>query len=320
MIIAVIGLGSIGLRHARNLLAGGHTVIGYDPNPSAQERLKKVDGQPVATVADALSRAEAAVVASPNDRHLSDLRQAIDAGCHVFVEKPLAHTAEGMCVLLDQAEEAGRVVFAGLNQRFNPSVAAARRIIGEGGIGKPLWGRFTCASYLPDWRPDQDYRRGYAADPRTGGVIFDIVHEFDIANFLLGPAHTVTAAAQSSGWLELEAEDCADIVLRHDNGSQSSLHLDYLTRPSRRTAEVAGTDGFLVADVRGRAIEVRDAGDAVVFERDFDSTAEQEYQAEMAQFIACIEGKETPMCDGREALSVLHQVLQAREMCGLPRP
>lgn len=318
MSVAVLGLGSIGLQHARNLLSLGEQVVGFDPDPARRALLEDQGGTAVDGREQALEDADRVVIASPNAHHADDLDCALSAGSHVFIEKPLAHRTEGIAALLADAAKRGLTVFAGLNARFNPVVTAARDSLREGCLGRVYWGRLLAASYLPDWRPGRDYRTGYAADPATGGVFFDAIHEFDIARFLFGPGKTVAAAAHSTGAIDLEAEDCADAVVRHESGVQCSIHLDYLTRPRRRRFEVAGESGLLEVDVAERRLRMWHSDGRSELERVFQSTVDQEYLREMESFLACARGAAVPACDGFEALAVLEQVLSARRMSGLP--
>ena len=230
----------------------------------------------------------------------------------------MAHTDKGLDTILRRADAEDLVVFAGLNQRFNPVIAAAKTLISDGALGQPLWARFLCSSYLPNWRAGNDYRTGYAADPKTGGVLFDVIHEFDIANFLLGPARTINSCTRNTGILEISAEDCADVVLEHDNGMRSILHLDYVTRPSRRKAEIAGSDGLLELDLSERQLQLCSKSGAIAHEQSWITSANEDYLEEMKQFFRCITEGEAPRCNGREALDVLRQVLAARRMSGLP--
>jgi len=317
--IAVLGLGSIGLRHARNLIALECDVYGFDPSEDARGQLDAAGGRSCAARSEALAGAQAAVVATPNAQHLDDLEAALQRGLHVFIEKPLAHTADGVAALLRGADQRGLVVFPAMNQRFHPVVRATRAVLAKGQVGVPLWARFLCASYLPDWRDGRDYRDGCAADPATGGVLFDIVHEFDMANFLLGPATTRAAVARRSGQLEIAAEDCADVVLEHACGVHSSLHLDYVTRPRRRRFEIGCSDGFIEADLGERRLTVRNAIGDPLCETDWaHSSVAEQYRDEVAEFLACMRGEARPSCSADEALQVLGQVLAARTMCGLP--
>jgi predicted dehydrogenase len=317
--VAVLGLGSIGLRHARNLVALGQEVVGFDPLLERREALEEAGGKTTEDRAALIKDADAVVVASPNVHHLDDLRAAIEAGRPAFVEKPLSHKLDGVDAVLAQADKMGVAIFAALNLRFHPAVQEAKRRLAAGDIGKPLWGRLICSSYLPNWRPNQDYRQGYTSDPTTGGVLFDIVHEFDLAHHLLGAATAVAAQARRSGRLEMSSEDVADVLLRHASGVTSSLHLDYVTRPPLRVTEIAGEDGFLRLDIAGRRATITDAAGAVKLEKKYVTTFDDDYRDEMAAFLACVAGQDKPPCNGREARDVLVQVVAARRLAGLPQ-
>ena len=316
--VGVIGLGSIGLRHAGNLLAAGAVVKGFDPVPERRARLAEIGGTPLETRDAAMDGADAVAVTSPSERHLNDLAAAIGAAKHVFIEKPLASSVDGLPAALEEADAKGLCVFAGLNLRFHPAVKAARTLLAEGAMGERLWGRLLASSYLPDWRPGVDYRKGYAADPRTGGVLFDFIHEFDLAVHLLGSAETVAAAARRSGRLELESEDCADIVLRHGNGVQSVIHVDYITRPRRRETEISGTEGMLRLDLEAGRLTLVNRDGATVEDQSFAIDPNAMYVDEMNAFLSCVRDGAEPACGGWEALEVLKLVIRARELSGLP--
>ena len=315
----VIGLGSIGTRHAVNLAALGKEVFGYDPEAQKKD-WASAHGIELAESREALfSSVDALIIASPNAAHFGDLKEAVAAGCHIFAEKPLAAQNSGVEEVLYQASIAGQKIFAGLNLRFHPAVKAAKRILEEGKIGQPVWAIFQSSHYLPDWRPHQDYRLGYTSNRQTGGVLFDIIHEFDLANYFLGPASTVSAIAGNSGKLNIESEDCADIVLQHQDGQRSVLHLDYITRPTKRRAEIGGPDGVLHIDLVGRTCSAQEASGNVVADEDFKQiNPDKDYIEEMRAFVACVEQGEAPICDGFEAFDVLQQVIAARKMAGLP--
>jgi predicted dehydrogenase len=318
MTLAILGLGSIGLRHAGNALALGEKVTGFDPDPVRRELLVEKGGQPVESRAAALEGARAAVVASPNAHHLDDIRAALTADCHVMVEKPLAHSTEGVQGLLDMAKASNRAVFAAHNLRFHPAVMAAKAILDSGALGTPLWARALAASYLPDWRPQQDYRKGFAADARTGGAVFDFIHEFDLLAFLLGPYTAEAAVARCTGILDMAAEDCADALLRHDTGVVSTLHIDYVTRPPIRVTEVVGTEGMVRIDIQTRRLVHFAVGGEVLADDSFGGEHGDDYVSEMQAFLACTQSGALPRCSGEEALSVLTQVIRVRRLAGLP--
>jgi len=316
--VAVLGLGSIGLRHARNLLSLGQAVVGFDPDPERRQLLEAEGGRALDSRDGALEGANAAVIASPSQFHADDLSAALDAGCHVMAEKPLAHSVVGLDDLLARAHEQGLVVFVAHNLRFHPCVEAAREILAAGRLGELLWARLLAASYLPDWRPHQDYRRGFAADPATGGALFDFIHEFDLAAHLLGPFETAAAVARRTGTLDIASEDCVDAILRHASDVCSAVHVDYATRPARRITEIVGTDGTLTLDLVNRQLTLVDADGAEIAHHDYGGAFSEDYVREMEAFLECVNGQAEPRCDAKEALSILTQVVAARALAGLP--
>lgn len=239
MKFTILGLGSIGTRHLNNLRAMGHEVAYYDPARGHDAHFR----------ANVVVNSDAVVICSPNTFHLTDLRFAVVAGKHAFVEKPIATNLPLARQFVADAEERGLVVFTGYNLRFHASVQKAREWLPE--IGKILWASVTCASYLPDWVPEKDYKTRYSSDPKDGGCIFDISHEIDLALYLLGPAHVVTATARTD-LLGLDCDSMADFVLRHDNGATSTHHYDYVTKPPIRATTIVGENGQIVIDLLAR--------------------------------------------------------------------
>lgn len=316
--LAVIGLGSVGLRHAGNILSPQCRVIGFDPDPRRRAMLEEMGGTPVESRDVALGMVAAAVIASPNAHHLDDVRAAVAAGCHMLIEKPLGHTDEGAEELLTSAAERDLTVALAHNQRFQPGVELAKKIIDSGALGALKLGRFVCSSYLPDWRPGQDHRQNYTADPVSGGVLFDISHEFDLAYHLLGPAITQRATAENSGTLGIAAEDRADVVLWHDCGARTDVHVDYKTRQARREFEITGTGGQIKVDILNRRLHHRDGDGNTIDEMVFSGTSAETYKDEMQNFLNAIKTGSAPRCGGAEGLAVLRLVLEARRLSGLP--
>jgi predicted dehydrogenase len=259
------------------------------------------------------------VVATPSRFHLDDLRDAIVAGKPVLVEKPLGHDAELAARLVRLAAARGVMLAVSHNLRFRPVVRRVKELLDEGAIGKPAWARFCCASWLPDWRPGSDYRTNYAADPETGGIIFDSIHEFDLAVHLLGPAGLRSAVAERTGLLDIASEDLADIALGHQSGCQTGIHLDYVTRPRQRVLEIGGPGGALFADLRAGTVKVTGADGARRIDETQPFDANDEYLASMKDFLEAASGSGTPACPAGGAVETLKLACAARSLAGLPQ-
>lgn len=319
MKFGVWGLGSIGMRHAKNAMAEGVSVAGYDPDASRCDLLKEEGGEIVSSEQDLLEQSDAVIICSPNHLHLEHLKWAIDHNCHVLIEKPLSHTSDTLEALFQQAKDRNLVIAPAMNMRFDDVVRSAKEIIGSGTYKKPLWARFVCSSYLPDWRPHQDHRQGYANDPKTGGVIFDIIHEFDIAYYLLGALQVTGCAAYNSGTIGLEADDCADILLQSERDKTPvSLHLDYISKNGKRYFEVQFEDHYMKADIDGRLIQIWNKDGDMVKEEIISQADTDCYIDEMKLFIGAVQGSGVYPCGPDEALDVLKTVIEARKMAGLP--
>ncbi len=280
--IAVIGLGSIGSRHAKNLIRLGHEVHGYDPSGLILNGLRRYDS--LDKLPDDI---DAYVIASPTPTHSTYILRF--GHKPLFVEKPISHAPLGSLVLNDS------VVMVGYNLRFHSCVLQAKEWIESGLIGKPQWGTFCVAQ-----RNDKpDYRRD--------GVILNWSHEIDLALHLLGPAATKACVAD-------EKETLADIILAHENGCQTVVHLDYLTKPEIRQSIVVGERGTIIIDLVHRHAWLRDSHERTPVGFVGDDSFDSNYLDEMESFIARIDGQETAGCTGAEGLEVLRICLEAKRL------
>ena len=243
MRVAVLGLGSIGQRHAAILQTLGHEVRGFDPNdgaPTPEGALRAGSEQ------EALSHADAAVVACPPSEHLRQARLALEAGAHTLVEKPVAPQARGVSAIDLLARERGLVLRAAMNLRFHPGVRTTRRLIEQGAVGRPLRASVWCGSWLPGWRAERDYRETYSAQRQLGGgVLLDAIHELDYAVWMLGPITRVCGMLAHESSLTLDVEDVAALVMEHSSGTVTSVTLDYLDRSYHRGCRVVGEEGTI---------------------------------------------------------------------------
>ena len=313
--IAVVGFGSIGRRHARILTDLGCRVRAYDPVAD----LGAVPGvEGAASAEQALQGADAAVIASPTSVHLEQASLALDHCSHVLVEKPLATSAEGVAELLERAEQQQRLLAVAMNLRFHAGPFGVKRVVEEGAIGRPLFAHFTFGSYLPDWRPDDDYRRSYSARRELGGgVLLDVIHEIDYGVWLLGAVTAVSATVGHVSDLEMDVEDFALLQLSFDAGAHASMDLDYVDRSYRRGCRIVGSLGSVAWSWHEQHIVVYGPGGEENV-RPTPSDVAPSYVEQMETFVGAVrEGNLSTdgsrLVSGAEALEVLKVVDAARE-------
>jgi predicted dehydrogenase len=304
----VVGTGSIGQRHCRNLLELGKDVFAWDPDPG---RLREIGAVPGVTAAGALdaafaARPDAVLICTPPVSHVELARRALEAGAHLFIEKPISTTVSDAVSLVVEAEGRGRLIAVGFNLRFLSSLRRVRALLEDKRVGKVLAVRAEFGSYLPDWRPGRDYRENYAVRAaQGGGVLLDAIHELDYLGWLFGDVTDVLCTSGHVSDLAGDTEDLAEVTLRFDSGVLAQVHLDYLQRVYRRNLQIIGDAGVITWDYPTHAVTVL-ASDAQpeVMSLD-DGAANQMYLDELRHFIRCLEGRESPLVDGREALRSL---------------
>ncbi len=319
---AVVGCGSIGARHLRNLAAlGCADLIAVDPDPARREAAAAAVGaQTAPDVSTALAAgASVVLVAAPTALHVDVAREAVEAGADLFVEKPLAATLDGVDELIEAADRHRTTALVACNLRFHPGLRRLRELARAGAIGRVVSVRLEFGSWLPDWRPSQDYRDGYAVRRASGGgIVLDAIHELDYARWLVGDVHSVACFADRLSSLELETEDVAAVLLRFAGGAIGEVHLDYVQRDYSRTCQVIGEAGTLRWDFTTGETRLYAAGDGKW--RSFGPastwTINDMYVAELEHFLACLRGEAAPeqsLRDGRRALEIALAALASAE-------
>jgi len=249
MKILIAGLGSIGRRHFRNLLALGEKNIILVRSHKATLPDDELAGYPVETdIRGALQKhkPDAVVVANPTGFHLDVAIPAAEAGCHILLEKPVSHSLDGLDTLQNAAQKSGSRILVGFQFRYHPTLNKAHELIQNAALGQVLTLHAHWGEYLPDWHPWEDYRQSYAA--RTdlgGGVIGTLTHPFDYLRYLLGEVDSLWSFNGHVSPLELDVEDVAEVGLKFTNGAVGGVHLNYVQRPPVHRLEIVGTGGTL---------------------------------------------------------------------------
>jgi predicted dehydrogenase len=262
--ILVIGCGSIGARHVANAAKRAAVAV-VDPDRSRAEKAASESGAAVfADIDTALGwKPDAAIVATPPRYHLGIADQLVSAGVPVLIEKPIAPPVEAIKAVdavkvvddfLDDAKARGVPVYVARNLRFHPGPATLKTHLST--IGRPLLASAHYSSYLPDMRPDVDYRTLYVArEAESGGVIFDSIHEIDYLAWILGKGETRGCKIGRVGDLEIDAGDHATLIMEHETGTSSTVQFDFLGRPKSRGCKIVGTEGTLIWQSDGKSPE-----------------------------------------------------------------
>lgn len=323
----VLGCGSIGMRHIGHLRRlGVARVEAADPDPIACERARKQHGIFVReNPEEALVglKPDIVLICTPADTHVPMAIKALEAGAHVFVEKPLSTTLRGIEPLIAKGQEDGRIVQVGYQLRYHPAMKATKRILESGRLGKILSAHAEFGLYLKKWWPDRDYRSSYMATvEKGGGLLLDVSHEIDLMIFFLGGVREVMAYGRKGSGLEIQGFDTIKILMKMENTALVSLSMDCLQPTYSRGFALVGEGSALRWDCPlGRAdrsagnLEVCDAGmddfQEVPLEGECDS-----YLEELRDFLSSVSTGKPPEVDlkhGQEVLRVIEAIQRSME-------
>src|SRR5690349_13285713 len=326
----IAGLGSIGRRHFRNLIALGEREIILLRTRKATLPDDELAGYPVETdIQEALEKhtPDAVIVANPTSMHLEVAIPAAEAGCHILLEKPVSHSLERLDVLRKTAEKSGSKIHVGFQFCYHPTLNKARELIQSNTLGRILTVHAHWGEYLPQWHPWEDYRQSYAArSDLGGGVIVTLTHPLDYLCYLLGEVESLYSFNGHISPLAVDVEDVAEIGLKFRNGALGAVDVNYFQRPPVHRLEIVGTDGTLRWDngdssihhykmpssfacfstpPPARAIESCCPPDG--------SERNQLFEAQTRHFIDVVRGKVEPDCRVEDGVKGLRLALGAYE-------
>lgn len=312
----IVGLGSIGQRHYKNLLAEGHEdIIVYRTGKGSQAFVGEFEREHQPVIYDNIERAfnekpDAVFITNPTALHDEVFRKALSAGVRgIFMEKPIAHDASRVRELVHEADEQGVIGCVGYNLRFHPLLQKMKEMVEGGTIGRVIGAAVDSGEYLPDWHPWEDYRTSYAAKSELGGgVVLTQSHDIDYIYWFFGMPKKVFAFGGAKTGLKVSAEDIVKGVMEHPGGVTVSLEMDFYRRPPRRIFEITGTAGSLLWDYYGGRLELRPQSkedSQMVFSVPEKFERNDMFREELRQFLLCLAGQAEPRVTLRDGLNVL---------------
>lgn len=326
MRILIAGLGAIGQRHARNLraLRPDTELIAFRRRQRKYvitDRLERDDSRDVekelgitafGNLDEALAtQPEAVFICTPSSQHLEIAQRAANADCHLFIEKPVSHTMDGLAQLQETTAARQLVTFIASQWRFHPCVRALRELLQAGTLGAISSADFDYAEFLPDWHPYEDYRASYAARADLGGgVVLTQIHDYDLAFWLFGAPRSVRATGGHLSALDVNVEDTVDATLDM-NGCPVRVRQTFATRPPRRSIVVRGEKGTAVLDLLGSRLTTTPVLAREVSPADYQRNTM--FRDEVAQFLQCLEQGVPPAIPLADGVAVLKIALSVKE-------
>ena len=282
--VLVVGYGSIGARHSRLAVEAGVVVGCLTGNPACPyQTYNSLEGAVAAFLPSHI------IIANATADHQSTLSRLMRTGWRggVLIEKPLFNT------IVELEVPPGLDIKVAYNLRFHPLVRELKARLKTAPIYSAT---FDVGQYLPDWRPDSDYRLSYSASrSKGGGVLRDLSHELDLAGYFCGDVLSVAALGGKYSDLEIDADDVYQLIGNAKNCPIIAIGLNYLNRTPRRMLCLNGPGFTAILDF----IE----GHLLINGTRFEHKTNRDFTYKL-QLKAFLEGDQSEICSLAEGMNV----------------
>lgn len=314
--LLIAGIGSIGRRHTDVLfnVLGMRRLTLFDPNLGAAEACAgSLEGVAVAgTYAEGLAqKPDAVFVLTPTALHVQYAIEALRAGCHVMIEKPLDVTMDRVGELEALAMEKQKIVSVAFSMRHHALTRKLRQIIDSGVLGRIISIRSSMTEYFPLSRPDYKSTH-YVA---YSGAL-ELIHAADLAIFLAGgEPRNITGICANRAGLGFRSPDHVETVFETDTGVVCNVTMSFCRIPGGNFIGVYGTEGSLEATYTHGGYQLCvDRGGGKREEIDADHLyRNMQFEGEDAEFLQDItSGRQTGcgVADARRSLKVFTALCQ----------
>ncbi|MCP4652345.1 MAG: Gfo/Idh/MocA family oxidoreductase [Candidatus Omnitrophica bacterium] len=313
MKILVVGVGSIGMRHLRNAIALGHEAYAVDINPDNLKAAVSIARDVFVSLDEALSvKPQVAVICTFSNDHIKPAIACAVAGCHLFIEKPIALHRDGISGLVSIIKDNSLISMVGCNMRFHPGVGRVFEMLQQPQTGKPLCADLEFGYYLPFAKTN--HKNSYQANSRLGGnLIFDDIHELDCAVWMFGLAQKVICSKDILSDVVNDTEDYVEMIIKFVSGVSVRIHMDYLQHGYARKYKVVCDKATVGWDFTSKQVGVitKEKKDWVWEPLDLPLYYNQMYVDEMKYFLKKVEEKVATFNSVEDSLGVLDLALAA---------
>lgn len=256
--VVVVGIGSIGKRHARLLAERDDIVVEWcEPDRQLLGEVVKEMGGPDrihfdfdAMIASAPSMV---VIATPHRFHAEQTIKALGCGAHVLCEKPMAESPESARRMLSAAAASNRVLNIGFHLHFHPGIRRLKELIGSGTLGAIAHVHCRVGSYVTLQNSRTAYQQSL-----EGALMLDYAHQPDLLYWLLrvAPAGVYATGVHVKGPELHSNPNVLSLDYDYDSPLLGTIHLNYLQSPERHEYEVVGDAGWAVLNVAAATLTI----------------------------------------------------------------
>ncbi len=332
MKILMIGLGSIGQRHLRNLAAYlgddaeflAYRVRGLQRTFSNTMQIREgvcleeeFSVRSYHDLDEALAqKPDIAYVTNITSQHIPCALKAVKAGCDVFLEKPISFDMAGVNELMQVTKDQGRIVFVGFQNRFHPCLRRMKEIVQSRELGPIISVRSEIGERLTTMHTYENYADTYMARKDQGGGVMmnQQIHELDYLQWIFGEPEKVAAFCGKNSGLTISVEDYCEAVYWMNGPLGAfpvSAHADFFQYPPRRFCRVVCENGWVEVDLLAATVTIG-WGDKVEREEFPDFERNQMFVDEMQAFLDCVKTRKQLMLTLEEGAVSLRMACAAK--------
>lgn len=338
MKILMIGLGSIGQRHLRNIkrLYGNKCEIlayrtrrlqrTFSDNMHIRENVeleKEYDIKVYDNLEEALKqKPDVAFITNITSKHMECAIEAARKGCHLFIEKPLSHTLDGVWKLQKIAKQKKIKIFIGFQNRYHICVQEAKKYLDAGIIGNIVHVESKFCERLSTMHRYEDYRDTYMANATMGGgpILNLQIHDLDCLQWLFGKAISVYSVVNKHSALDINVEDFSMAIYQFEKEQRPITAYsitDFYQYPPVHTLSIVGTKGRIEVDFNDAAISIF-KGDKELFSKIHENfTRNEMFIRELKDFVSCIENDTEPAIGLEAGITTLNMALAQKQSANM---
>ena len=312
----IVGLGSIGKRHLRNILAIENTkkleIIIYSKQTksylSNHKNIKIFDTLDKCL----LEKPDVGFITNETIHHIPIAIKLAKVGLDLFIEKPLSNKISNVKTFSKIVKTKKLITLVGCNLRFHRCINEIKNLIDQKVIGDIISVKVECGTYLPDWHPNENYSKSYASrDDLGGGVVLTCIHELDYLYWFFGEIQEVFSMTGKYSNLKIATSDLSAIILKFKNNIIAEVHLDYFQKPEARSCKLIGTKGTITWDSLNNEVKIynfkKSKWKSKLKIKKYDKN--EMYVKELEHFIQCVNKKKKTINDISQGEYVLKVAL-----------
>ena len=300
MKVLIIGLGSIAQKHIESIKKIDPFVMLYALRSSSNS-INIQDIVDIYKLEDIPSDIDFILITNPTSLHAETILRLIKFEKPLFIEKPVFDTLSNKDEIIKKVVEKNIKTYVGCNLRFHPALNFIKNLLNKNNI-KINEVNIYCGSYLPDWRPSQDYRESYSSNKQLGGgVHLDLIHELDYAIWLFGKPIKYNSIKRKVSNLLIDTIDFSNYNLAYSDFNVS-ITLNYYRNKPKRQLEIILENEIILCDLLTSTIT--NINNDIIFNYE-DFSFSKTYLYQMEYFINSLKSKNVYMNDIQESFEIL---------------